>query len=795
MMRLPLPKAYVPALFLALLGLASVAADEPPTEPAADPAPATQADPQMERGRMIYNESCADCHGDQAQGVEGAYEDPLVGDDSTGQLAEYISETMPEGEPELCVGEDAEAVAAYLHYHFYSEAAQIRNRPPRIGLARLTADQLRQSLADLYEQFEGSPQPVETALQGVAGNYYDGSRYKRENRKIERVDPVIDFDFGHESPGEGIKAESFFINWEGGLVVETTGRYEIVVRSSCSFVMDFGRLDRQLIDNHVQSGDNTEFRRSLVLTAGRVYPFKIDFIQRERKTEIPPAHISLSWVPPGGVEEIVPNRNLVSRRPPPTFSLQTPLPPDDRSYGFERGVAINREWDESTTAAAIEFAQVAVDELWPAYLRSHRRDPGNDREKMRSFLTQIISSAFRRPLDDELTDLYITKQLQAEVDDALAIKRSLLVSLKSPRFLYPLADMDQSRSQQVANRLSLILYDSLPTSDSLLTAIAKGRFETEEDVRAFARQNLRDYRVQAKLREMLQEWLNIGQQLEISKQNSRFPGFESALVSDLRQSLNAFLDAVVWSETSDFRRLFQADFAFTSPRIAEFYGGPWQVEADDAAQKLQRIDYSEGNYGVLTHPYLMSALAYHDSTSPIHRGVFLIRYVLGRTLRPPAEAFSPLSPDLHPDLTTRERVELQTSPDSCQICHTKINGLGFTLENYDAVGRLRTEEQNKPINTAGSYTDRNGQMIEFANADELARYIVESPDAHRAFVARVFQHFVKQPPAAFGPHTLDNLVEKFQDSGFNVRELVVEVAVTAALHPPEDSQAALVAVK
>ena len=90
---------------------------------------------------------------------------------------------------------------------------------------------------------------------------------------------------------------------------------------------------------------------------------------------------------------------------------------------------------------------------------------------------------------------------------------------------------------------------------------------------------------------------------------------------------------------------------------------------------------------MLTHPYLMSGLAYRDSTSPIHRGVFLMRHILGRTLRPPQEAFTPLSPDLHPDLTTRERIALQTSPDGCQTCHIKINGLGFTLENFDAVGR------------------------------------------------------------------------------------------------------------
>src|SRR5690606_4492052 len=102
---------------------------------------------------------------------------------------------------------------------------------------------------------------------------------------------------------------------------------------------------------------------------------------------------------------------------------------------------------------------------------------------------------------------------------------------------------------------------------------------------------------------------------------------------------------------------------------------------------------------------------YHDSTSPIHRGVFLMRYMLGRTIRPPMDAFSPLSPALHPEMTTRQRVELQTSPESCQVCHVKINGLGFTLEAFDAVGRPRDREGDKPIDPSGIYFTRAGDRV------------------------------------------------------------------------------------
>lgn len=739
----------------------------------------------LERGQVIYQETCASCHGEHGEGVEEAYGDPLIGDDSIGQLAARVERTMPEDEPEECVGEDAAAVAAFMHQQFYGEAAQVRNRPPRIGLAHLTGNQLRQSLADLYEQFAGGADPY--VEHGVSGTYFDSERPKEDKKRIDRNDPVLDFDFGHDGPGEEITPESFAIHWEGSILADVTGRYEIVVNSTCSFTMNFGHLDRELIDNHTQSGDKTEFRRSIVLTAGRAYPFEIDFSQRKRKTEQPPARFRLAWIPPGGVEQVIPQRNLVCFPSPPTFSLQTPLPPDDRSYGFERGIAIDRQWDESTTSAALEFGDLAATELWPSYRKSHQREPGEQREKMQAFLEQLAQTAFRQPLTDELRETYITKQLAAEADDTEAIKRSLLITLKSPRFLYPAVDQDQSASQRVANRLALILYDSLPAGDDLLTAVAEDRFHTPEQVREYVNNHQRDLRLRAKTSSMLREWLNIGQPKEIVKDAERFPGFDAHLVDDLRRSLDAFVEEVAWGESGDARQFFNANWAFTTPRLAEFYGENWQPAepfASDALVRTRELP-PDSHLGLLTHPYLLSRLAYHDNSSPIHRGIFLIRYMLGRTLRPPADAFSPLSPDLHPDMTTRERVALQTSPESCQVCHQKINGLGFTLENYDAVGRYRAEEKGKTVDASGTYTSRDDHTEDFVSPHDLSDYLVRSEDAPRALVNRAFQYMVKQPAAAYGADTLDQLTEKFEQSGYNIRELIVDIATLAATQPIE----------
>ena len=127
------------------------------------------ADPTEElrqRGEQIYRKSCLGCHGENGVGVEDHYADPLVGDASIEKLANQINETMPEEDPESCVGEDAVAVATYVHQAFYSEAAQARNRPPRIRLARLTGEQLRSSLADLYASFD-----FPSFIDKTAGNF------------------------------------------------------------------------------------------------------------------------------------------------------------------------------------------------------------------------------------------------------------------------------------------------------------------------------------------------------------------------------------------------------------------------------------------------------------------------------------------------------------------------------------------------------------------------------------------------------------------------------------------------
>jgi hypothetical protein len=138
---------------------------------------------------------------------------------------------------------------------------------------------------------------------------------------------------------------------------------------------------------------------------------------------------------------------------------------------------------------------------------------------------------------------------------------------------------------------------------------------------------------------------------------------------------------------------------------------------------------------------------------------------------------TPIPPDLHPDLTTRERVTLQTRDAACMTCHGIINPLGFALERFDAIGSLRDRDNGKPVDATAEYRSADGTTATIDGARELAEYLAASDECHAAFAEQLFHHLVQQPVQAYGPTTLDDLRQSFANHDFNIRDLAVEIMV------------------
>jgi hypothetical protein len=272
-------------------------------------------------------------------------------------------------------------------------------------------------------------------------------------------------------------------------------------------------------------------------------------------------------------------------------------------------------------------------------------------------------------------------------------------------------------------------------------------------------------------------WLNANVETDLGKDPKKFPGFDQALACDMRTSLELFLDDVVWSEDSDFRKLLLSDEVYLNDRLAKFF----ETSTGDA-KEFAPVKLDEGKRaGILTHPYLMTRFAHEAESSPIHRGVFVVRGLLGHALRPPPEAVTPLPAELHPDLSTRERVILQTNAAACMTCHTMINPLGFPFEHFDAVGRYRDKDQGKPIDAVGSYHTRKGEEKTFQGARQLAEFLANSEETHSAFAEQFFHHLVQQSLAAYGPNVQTDLTKKFTADKFHIRKLAVNIMTESAL--------------
>ncbi len=328
------------------------------------PAPLRAA--EIATGERIYRAMCASCHGPTGEGTKVHFPRPLIGDQSVSQLAKLIARTMPEDDPGACIGADANKVAAYIYDAFYSTTARERNRPARIELARLTVRQYRNAAADLVDGFRTSGKWDDK--RGLRAEYFSGRGFRNDKRVLDRLDPEVRFDFGTDSPVAGkIEPHEFLIRWAGSVLAPETGEYEFIVRTEHSARLWVNDTKRPLIDAWVKSGKDTEYRGSIYLIAGRVYPLRLEYSKAKQgvddsktnKTKPPPvkSSIALEWQAPHSTAEVIPARNLSPNTFPESFAVTTAFPPDDRSYGWERGTTVSKEWDAG----------------------NHRRGPGNRR--------------------------------------------------------------------------------------------------------------------------------------------------------------------------------------------------------------------------------------------------------------------------------------------------------------------------------------------------------------------------------------------------------------------------------
>ncbi|MCU0710125.1 MAG: DUF1592 domain-containing protein, partial [Pirellula sp.] len=347
-------------------------------------------------------------------------------------------------------------------------------------------------------------------------------------------------------------------------------------------------------------------------------------------------------------------------------------------------------------------------------------------------LRKVASRAFRRPVtEEELTRL--TGLVQQATDDGDSYESGLQLAISavlvSPSFLFKVEEPGENQRGEyplvsefeLATRLSYFLWSSTPDRE-LLTLAAKKQLRQPEVLKQQIDRMVRDDRARDFVRNFAGQWLTLRKLDGIEPNPNLFPQWNEEIRDLVRaETYLFFLNAM--RENLNVVRLLDADYSFMNETLARYYGVPG-VEGD----KFRKVSLKgQKRMGLLTHASVLAVTSNPTRTSPVKRGKWILDNILG-TPPPPAP---PGVPELEKEElvgTLRQRMEQHRANPACASCHKLMDPLGLALENYDAVGRWRTQDAGQDIDTKGEFPTgepiRNpGDLIRIIRDNKSERFV------------------------------------------------------------------------
>jgi hypothetical protein len=254
---------------------------------------------------------------------------------------------------------------------------------------------------------------------------------------------------------------------------------------------------------------------------------------------------------------------------------------------------------------------------------------------------------------------------------------------------------------------------------------------TPEQVSAAAARMLAEPRALAKIVTFHEQLWRFSEYARISPDRSVYPNAPQNLVDLVYPATTRFVQEVVQGG-GGLTELLTAPYAYADAALAPLYGA-------SVSGGLSRVNFDPAvRKGILMQVGHLASHAYAIKTDPIHRGLFIVRDILCRTIPdpPPGASMTPLPPTTEPIETTREEITLLTGQDDCIGCHTQINAPGFAFENFDAVGQVRTTEGGVAVDTTGQLELADGQFLTFRNAVDLMDGLAANPEAQSCYAAK-----------------------------------------------------------
>jgi len=440
------------------------------------------------------------------------------------------------------------------------------------------------------------------------------------------------------------------------------------------------------------------------------------------------------------------------------------------------------DWLEWSGPIAEEGPTFAQREYLPAEL-------GGAREK----LTKLAERAFRRPVSTEEVDRLV-KLVESEVKSGekleSAMKAACQAVLCAKDFLYLVEGREVSGTAgkggrltewDLASRLSYFLWSTMP-DEALFAAARSGKLHEPGELRAQVQRMLRDPKAARFAEAFPRDWLQLRSVGMFPPDKKLYPDYDAYLEKCMVGETTAFFREVLRQNLS-LREFLDSNWTMLNARLADHYKLP-----EVAGDQFQRVSLRPEDHrgGLLTHAAILSLTSDGTRHRPVHRGKWVMESILGKSPPPPpanVPAIEP-TPATQPKATLRNKLDAHKKNESCAACHAKIDPLGLAFDNYDAIGRWRTEEVVGDGIGANPKVDASGELIDgrkFVDAAEFRKLLVEDLDKfNAAFIEKLATFALRRVMTVDDRDSLASLAKQSKAADYRL-VAVVEALVQSEL--------------
>ena len=389
-------------------------------------------------------------------------------------------------------------------------------------------------------------------------------------------------------------------------------------------------------------------------------------------------------------------------------------------------------------------------------------------------LRGFAQRAWRRPvLDAELRELEtLVTQATATGDSPEAgLRVALQAILVSSKFIFRV-EIDAAPKSlaahtlsdwELASRLSYFLWSTMP-DEELFASARDGRLHEPSELERQTRRMLADTKALALVDNFAGQWLFTRALGDQDPDYALFPEYDDELETAMRGETRRYFQEFLRGDVP-MNQFLTADFTFVNDRLAQFYGLPAVGTDDFVKVSLQNTP----RRGFLSQASFLRVTSRPKRTSPVLRGKWILDNLLCSPPRPPPPGVESLPEGGLATGSIRSRLEAHVANPVCASCHRVMDPLGFGLDGFDAIGKIRTEDQGFPLDTTGKLWGE----LPFTTTAEMAALLAVEPLVYRCMVEKLYTYTGRSPNRVEAIEHIDQLTELFVARDYSLRELLV----------------------